>query len=107
MRSIAWCVTILALSVAIGCGGASRPGEAGGAGGKSTADLKAELLATAKQMEGGNEVAVRAWVNSAENGTAWSTVDEQFGPGKFTPETTAAYQKWRAAKIAEDKAKKK
>lgn len=99
-------VVALALSVAIGCNSSSGT-SGGGSGGKSAADLKAELLATAKQMEGGSAAAVEEWVKSAETGSPWSIVDDNILKERFTLETKAAYKKWRDAKIAEDKSKKK
>ncbi|MBX3400411.1 MAG: hypothetical protein KF873_16885 [Gemmataceae bacterium] len=102
MRSVFRGVAVLALAAVIGCVGCS------GSGGKSAADARAELIATAKKMEGGMWVAVEDYVKSVERGEwSWSIADMNFAPGKFTPETIAAYQKWRAAKLAEDKTKKK
>lgn len=70
---------------------------------KTIAQARKELIDTAKQMEGGMWGAVEYWVVEKERvpDLAWSILDEQFQPGgNFTPETLAAYRKWRAAMIA-------
>ena len=110
MRSVPQCVAVLALAAALGCGGSGGSGGSVGSGGKSAADLKAELFDTAKRMEGGQAAAVVDPVTVFESGRAnwgWSIIDEKILHGDFTPETKAAYKKWREAKIAEDKTKKK
>lgn len=61
-----------------------------------------ELMETAKKMDGVFAVAVADYVAAVEGGSwPWSIADEQFRQGKFSAETTAAYRKWRAAKLAE------
>ena len=113
MLSVVRGLVLLVLAAVIGCGGSggSGTGSSGGAGGgsgsKSVAALRAELLDTAKQMKGGSAAAVEEWVKSAETGSPWSIVDDNILKERFTPETKAAYKRWRDAKIAEDKAKKK
>ena len=101
---------------AAGAGGAAQvspnpgavPSPRPNAGAASAADARQELIATAKTMEANSGVEVEQWVKLVENGTTpWSIADNQFLPGKFTPETIAAYKKWRAAKLAENKSKKK
>jgi len=58
-------------------------------------------------MEGAFVETVENYVQAVEGGTwSWGMADEEFRPGKFTPETIAAYRKWRAAKLAEDGKKK-
>jgi hypothetical protein len=95
-----------------GLGPDSRPSGGEGAGSRndgaapqtSSAAARRELIETAKTMEGGLWEAVEGYVEAVENGTwGWSTADKEFLTGQFTPETIAAYQKWRAAKLAESK----
>jgi ribosomal protein L37AE/L43A len=101
-------MAVLALAVVLGCGGSSGPGGGAGAGGKSAAEARADLIATAKQMEGGMWEAIEEYVKSIESGVwSWEQGDRNIAGGKYTAETKAAYKKWREAKIAEDKAKKK
>ena len=126
MRIVMLCLFVLVSGGLVGCGtGSDKPAAAGGgdkpasaapppvvagSGGKtaSAADARKELMDTAKQMDGPFAIAVKGYVESVENGSwPWSMADNEFLPGKFTPETIAAYKKWRAAKLAEDKAKKK
>ena len=109
MRSILGCMVILALVAALGCGGSGSGG--GGAGGKSAADLRKELSETTKQMDGAFAEAVETHIKYFEGGNSgwgWSNLDDQIlNSRNFSPETKAAYKKWRDAKVAEDKGKKK
>jgi hypothetical protein len=68
----------------------------------AVADARRNLVETAKKMEGAMAEAVVAWVENKEQNpeVPWSMMDEEFSPGKFTPETIAAYKRWRAAMIA-------
>ncbi|MDY3555970.1 hypothetical protein R5W24_005117 [Gemmata sp. JC717] len=107
MRRPIFCLLVLLSFALAGCG--SKPSgsndRTGGSPAKSAAAAKADLLATAEKMEGGMAAAVEEYVKAVEDGTwAWSTADDNFTkPGKFTPETVAAYKRWRAAKLAEPK----
>lgn len=114
MRNVMLGLLVLVCVGLAGCGsGGDKPtaaGAAGAAGGKavSAADARKELMDTAEKMEGAFAVAVESYVTQLEEGNwSWSMLDNEFRPGKRTPETIAAYKKWRAVKIAEDKNKKK
>jgi hypothetical protein len=51
-------------------------------------------------MEGAFSEAIEEYIQQVENGNwSWSTLDRYML--KFTPETRAAYRRWRAAKLAE------
>lgn len=107
MRSIVWSVAVLTLLAVTGCGGSDLGGKVSG-GKTSAATARAELIATAKKMEGGSWTLVESFVKSVEGGLwSWKIADEEFAPGKFTPETINAYHKWRTARLAEDQVKKK
>lgn len=102
MRRVFGGLALLALIAAIGCGGSGRM-----AGGKSAASAKKELLETAEKIEGPFAAVVKDVVDAVETGDQpFSVADTrmyEFGPDKhqFSRETLSAYQRWRAAKIAE------
>jgi hypothetical protein len=73
----------------------------------SAAEARRELFETANKMEGPFSEAVEEYIRQVENGNwSWNMLDEYFLPGKFTPETIAAYRQWRAAKLAESEKKR-
>ena len=120
MRSVTICLFVLMSGGLVGCGAGSDK-LATGDGGKtasaappqstgrgvntvSAAEARKELMDTAKKMEGPFAAAIEGYVKAVENGNwPWSMADNEFQPGKFTPETIAAYNKWRAAKLADTK----
>ncbi len=111
MRSVLWCGAVLVLGTALGCGGEAGKSGGGGSGGKSVAELRQELSDTTKRMDGGMAEAVEYNVKYFEGGNSgwgWSNLDEQILQSpNFSAETKAAYKRWRDAKVAEEKAKKK
>ncbi len=59
---------------------------------------------TATKMEGPFAPAVQILVEAVETGDVpWVFVDDDFRSGKFSRETIAAYEIWRAIKLAESK----
>lgn len=110
MRSDTLCLLVLLISGLAGCGpGSDKPAATGTGGGKavSAAEARKELMDTAEKMEGILAINVASVVQAVESGGwPWSVADKEFRPGGFSPETIAAYQKWRTAKLAEDGKKK-
>ena len=72
------------------------------------AEARKQLLDTARKMDGDFVVVVANIVDTVESGQhPWSVADgrmHEFRPGQhqFARETIAAYERWRAARIAHD-----
>jgi hypothetical protein len=118
MRSVILRGFVLLCAGLLGCGGSGNEKSGGKSvgsgneksGGKSVGELRKELRETAKQMEGPFAEVVETFVGDFESGSSgwsWSMLDDKILMGRYTVETKAAYQRWRHAKIAADKNKKK
>jgi hypothetical protein len=68
-----------------------------------SAAARRELFATIRRMEGPVAIHFEQFIQDKESNVhlSWNMLDEVFAPGKCTPETMAAYHRWRAAILAE------